>query len=87
MLGKFDCGCIGTKPDENGEYILLSSCAGADVTPNPIFAPHRNTNQHNKRTRTWLPLDLDAESKVLDEINKLVFDGHRLREIRSLLKE
>jgi len=77
-LSKFSCGCIGWAFEP--KVLVLVPCDGDRNDPS-IFPYWRDLSD-----KTHEPLDVEASRKLLDDIAELVHDGHKFREVRSLLK-
>ena len=86
MLVKYPCGCIGLPPQNpeqkaTGEGIMiLLSCAQAEPSFHIYCGGIRNPED-------WEPLTEEDERERLIEAGKLMFDGHRFRELKNLLAD
>jgi hypothetical protein len=76
-LVKFSCGCIGI--NFQPKALVLAPCDGDRGDPY-IFPYWRDLSD-----KSCEPLDPAKAHEVMDEVASLVHDGHRLRDIRSLL--
>jgi len=76
-LIKFSCGCIGF--NFSPKALVLVPCDGDRNEPS--ISPYwRDLSDKSQE-----PLGLEEAQKLLDEVTNLVHDGHRFREVQSLL--
>jgi len=80
-LVKFDCGCVGTLPNDSGASVLVYACDGGRDDP-PLDIRARDMSG-----KTFKALSDDSVTKFVLALSSLVNDGWRLREVRSLLGE
>ena len=79
MLVKFSCGCIGFL-GLSDKALVVSACDGGGHDPEVgLFWRDLSDKEHE-------PVEPERAKKLVDEIAGLVGDGHRYREIRSLLR-
>lgn len=81
MFVKFDCGCIGTVPDENKQTVMVDYCA-KDHSDNDLSF-HKSSSCEDK---TYVPLSFYEIDSLITRIGELVRDGYKFRTIKSLLK-
>jgi len=79
MLVKFSCGCIGFV-GLSDKALCISPC------DTDRYDPDVSLFWRDLSDKTHEPLEPEPAKKLMDEIADLVGDGHRYREIRSLLK-
>ena len=81
MFVKFDCGCIGTPTNQNGENVLIESCTRDHS--DDMYCFHHYDGCSDK---PYKPLTESEELKLIKDIGTLVSDGYKFRTIRGLLK-
>ena len=87
-LYHFDCGCIGTLPDENGNSIVFYDCCMCDDYNQGI-----DINKHILKPELAVELSLPESIDVFVRLNKLITAGvnykkvlHRLRTDLEILE-
>lgn len=79
-LVKYDCGCIGFEPDENGDAIIIRACdCDFDDDEYYIFA-------RVVKNKSFEIIDNETKGKVIRELNNLLYLGYRLRDFKRALK-
>ena len=81
MFVKYECGCIGFPPKENGFAIIIKPCdedgeltfSDRDVRKNKIVMPYTELSEIGV-----------GEFKT--QIQRLMYDGYKFRDIKRLLK-
>ncbi len=76
-LVQFDCGCIGFKPDADGQAWILMDCTSED-RDYWFF-------QRSMVDKTYAPLDSEKLKKIIHELNTLIAAGYRLQTVQTLL--
>ncbi len=80
VLVKFSCGCNGFL-GLSDKALVVSACDGGRDDPEVgLFWRDLSDKEHE-------PLEPERAKELLDEMSSLVGDGHRYREIRSLLSQ
>lgn len=79
ILSKFSCGCVGWAFEPKA--LVLVPCDGDRYDPS--ISPY----WRDLSDKSHEPLDEEASRELLDQVADLVHDGHRFREIRSLLNK
>jgi len=77
MLVKFSCGCIGFL-GLSDKALVVSACDGDRDDPSLFW--------RDLSDKTHEPVPPERAKELADEIASLVADGHRYREVRSLLR-
>lgn len=76
-LGKFVCGCIGTR-----EQVIVDPCDSDGVRPLGFF-DHREMREPDN----WQPISEEENKDYIKRLAELIRDGYSLREIKALLRE
>lgn len=74
QLVRFSCGCVGTKPVQ-GTSTVINSCDGEGN-----LAFYQRTFD-----KTFEPLTTEENEEFRDQIERLIYDGYRMRTVRSAL--
>jgi hypothetical protein len=83
-LVQFNCGCIGTRPNEKGEFHLFYDCRQDETTsgrPDSISVKKVNGNDYQVRGE----LSEEAVSEVLNSLNHFMMLGQTAEMLRSEL--
>jgi len=78
-LVKFSCGCIGTKPVD-GSSTVISSCDNDGEGPEVTFYTSDRING-----KTYLPLNEGETAPYRAKIEKLIYDGYRMKSLKRIL--
>lgn len=83
MIVRFDCGCVGLVgiqgvPEGEGQHLLLQACDGEDSSLG-LFPRDMSGKAHE-------PVSEEKARGLVQEMSKLMMEGHRLRSVRSLLR-
>jgi hypothetical protein len=84
MLVRFSCGCLGmtgVPGDEEDRAVVLSPC---DLPTETAFEP-LCVYRRDLSDKTTEPLNEADAAELLEELGKLVAEGYRHRQVRSLL--
>ena len=83
---KYDCGCIGVAPDEEGNALITEVCDVnvGDYSPEPSICPFVSRPMGDK---SFEPVSQEKTEEILDKIRGLFYDGRKFREVRSYLKD
>lgn len=76
LLVRFDCGCVGFRPNENNQSLLVKFC---DADNSEMSFAERSM------TVGFKPLDTDAENAILCTIADQVAKGYKFDSIRNIL--
>jgi hypothetical protein len=77
-LHRYNCGCIGFAADENGNAIIVDVCDDSDGTPHTFTW----RDMSGKDSEVLSP---EEANEIFMEIDFLIAQGYRLREIRFLM--
>jgi hypothetical protein len=80
-LVEYECGCIGLAPDAQGRILLVQN-SGAPYDND--MALYEADHHEGKR---YVPLAEDRAIRLTQELNKLVQQGYRFRDIKYALLE
>lgn len=69
------CGCIYLDLATDNTQVLVMACDGSDY----------GLRTHRRDDGPHTPLHPEAASSLLEDLNRLIADGYRLREIKVLL--
>ena len=78
-LYKFGCGCIGFD-----EQTIVRPCDSIDDRE---YGISHDRNRILDRNKPGVELDARRTNEILLDLNMLIIDGYRFRQLRSLLKE
>jgi len=80
-LVRFKCGCVGFPPEENGYAVIVSACDVSGDTSPRCLVP-----REIERGNVYSPLTPVEEKALIKELDLLLYDGWKFRELKSLLK-
>lgn len=86
MFVRFDCGCLGLRlssPDGDAEQrhdIVIKSCDGGRDDPATAFYAR------NLFDKEATPLPFREATELIDEVDRLVADGHSMRLVAHTLR-
>ena len=79
-LKKFNCGCIGFDP-----LVIVKACdSGSYESDRSLMVSATNETRIREPERYTL-LSHDESKEILEALNRLVIDGYKFREVRSIL--
>lgn len=82
MFVKFSCGCIGLNvQNEEGQHIILYPC---DLSGNDCWEP-LGFGWRNMHGKGHEPLPPEKVAEMVGDLNCLVGDGYRFRQVRRLM--
>lgn len=76
---KYNCGCIGLAPNEDGKALIVYSC---DAEEDPYGVGYTK----DLNVEPFEPMSSDETMRVLLELNRLISQGYMLRSIRAMLR-
>jgi hypothetical protein len=80
-LVQYECGCIGLAPDAQGRILIMMD-SGSPCDNDMGFWQA----EHHEEKR-YLPMPEDRAIALTQELNKLVQEGYRFRDIKHALRE
>lgn len=85
MFVRFDCGCLGlanVQGGSKGHAIIIKPCdLPAECYPEDTSFYFRDMS--DKGTQ---PLSDEASAKIVDEVSRLIAQGHKFQAVRNLLR-
>ena len=83
MFVTFSCGCVGLVgvqgvPEGEGRHLVLRVCDGED---NSLGLSTRDMSG-----KAHEPVSEEKARGLIQEMSRLLMDGHRFREVRNLLR-
>jgi len=85
-LVKFDCGCIGFAPDSDGRATIIKNCDNTGDPTNDICFFERHMLTSKNILKAFSPLTEIGIGQIKTQIQSLISDGYKFREIKSLLR-
>lgn len=83
-LVKFGCGCIGTQPAENGDFLLVQECGNEN---GQLTCRQRNVHQNiGVQHQTGKPISSVDAAEIWQKIETLIGRGYRLTEMAQSLR-
>ena len=85
-LVKYDCGCIGFKPDSKGNATIIKVCDNNNGDSyGVLMRPMTSTKRGVEIIKKYTALSEEEHIHISTNIHSLISDGYRFREIKRLL--
>jgi hypothetical protein len=83
MFVRYECGCVGFTPDENGDAVIVEAC---DREDDYIIFSQRNMKNNQGVIRGYKGFSEIGEGQLITKLQRAIADGYKFREIQRLLK-
>ncbi len=87
---QFECGCIGLiffDPSERtDEFVQLKACDRDFLDEVEYEVYRRSLSGRIKCPDSWEEISAEKLNGILDELNSLVYNGYKFRQLKNLLK-
>jgi len=80
-LVEYSCGCIGFPPSRSGRSIILKPCDKMGSEPNLMMIYKMMEDTRFEKVSEIVT------DQIIDQVNQLIEDGHRFRELKSILTD
>lgn len=93
MFVKFSCGCVGlegVQGVEVGSTLLVKACDGESsedigLHPRTMMEDIHPRDGGGERKKLSTPLSGEEATRLVREMSFLMMDGHRFRQVKSIL--
>lgn len=82
-LVRYECGCIGFKPDAKGLATILNSCDSDSCDEFYIY--DRDMIKSKGQIKEFEVLSEEQSENIRKSLCKVIMDGYKFRKIKSLL--
>jgi hypothetical protein len=80
LLVRYNCGCIGFRPDTDGNAMFIKCCDG------PAGHDELEIFERNSEGKSFQPIPRELENELLGKLSVKVSNGYRLEEMRQILR-
>jgi len=85
-LVRFDCGCIGTRPNKDGRSYIIFDCRSAsDVYYVGLLSIPLTDSKRLEKFNSYQELSIDEKESIIRRLIDLVRKGHQLETIQENL--
>jgi predicted CopG family antitoxin len=76
VLVRFSCGCVGARPNEKGESLVIDRCDSDRDSDGRAWVEIRDLSD-----KTWEPVDKEREKRLVSDLIAQLIEARKYRDL------